>query len=103
MTALDPPGPELAAKNRRMFAELQDWPAGMLEACEQLDREHIGWYTNYQPTATPSRPEIGYYALRQRRRWHEPPAYGKTPEALSAVIATWPWLRSDYPPHAPVG
>ena len=94
-TPLDPPGPELAAKNRRLFAQRLGWPDGALEACEQLDQAHAGWYANWSPGGSPSRPDAGYYT----RRWHqergEPFAYGRTPEELSAVIATWPWPKPD--------
>jgi hypothetical protein len=76
-TPLDPPGPELAAKNRRLLAERLGWPDGALEACEQLDQAHIGWYTNWSPGGSPSRPDTCNYAQRWRQERGEPLAYGK--------------------------
>lgn len=34
---------EMLARNRRLMAERRGWPAGALEVCERLDREHPGW------------------------------------------------------------
>jgi hypothetical protein len=40
---------DLAWHNRRVLAERLNWPEGMLETCEQLDREHPGWRTSWYP------------------------------------------------------
>ena len=90
---LRPAGPELARLNRQEEAERLEWPDGVLEACERLDKKHIGWYTTWQ-RATATRKESGFYGVRRGRSIGEPAAYGETPEVLSARMATWPWGKN---------
>jgi hypothetical protein len=80
-------------RNRRIIAEYLGWPEGVVEACEQLDRAHIGWSATWSDGDSQAKPKVGFYAERQGRRTGEPMAYGATPEELSAVIATWPWPK----------
>jgi len=83
-----PPGDELSWRNRRIIAERMRWPAGALEACEEIERTHPGWspswhdaniYPGFEAPA-------GYYALRLERNRGEGPAYGVDAAALTAAI-----------------
>lgn len=47
-----PAGRQLAWANRKVLAERLGWPAGMLEACEQLDREHPDWTAFWRSEVT---------------------------------------------------
>lgn len=39
----------LRASNRRIIAQRAGWPAGVLQACEDLDGEHPGWAVGWLP------------------------------------------------------
>lgn len=49
------PGLALAARNRRILAERLGWPAGALQECERLEREHPGWHVSWLPENTTPR------------------------------------------------
>ena len=66
MSALPPPGPELAARNRRIIAERTGWPEGALEECERLEAEHPGYSVSWFPENKIGDPawhqDAGFYA-----------------------------------------
>lgn len=79
-----PPGPELLIHSRRAIAERLNWPAGAVEACEEIDRLNPGWQCDWWH-ARDSRP-AGFYALHQHHRHLEPHLYGATPSELQVEI-----------------
>lgn len=99
---LDPVGPELAAKNRRILAERLHWPDGALETCEQIEKNLPGWDVTWAAGGELTWTEPGYYATHPHltrgpgpRRW----LYGATPDDLLAVIAdNEPAERWDFHP-----
>jgi hypothetical protein len=95
---LDPPGPALAAKNRRLLAGRKDWPQGAVEACEAIEAQHPDWFPMWSAGGEASRPDTGYYA---QRRHGEQLAYGKTPWDLCLDIESHP--PPGWPPFNPVG
>jgi hypothetical protein len=42
----------LAVNNRRVIAERCHWPAGALQACEEFDARHPGWFVMWSPANT---------------------------------------------------
>lgn len=88
-----PPGPELAARNRRILAERLNWPDGALDACERLDRP--GWSANYRREGCGP---AGFYGTHKCARGPEVEVYGPTADDLDAAIAGHrcppdvPWL-----------
>jgi hypothetical protein len=82
---LHPTGPELARRNRRVFAERLRWPEGALEACEAIDQEHPGWTASYRHAQHGGDP-AGYYANRWVHDPHDPGKYGATPDELRAAL-----------------
>jgi hypothetical protein len=78
---LPEPGPDLAARNRRLLAERLHWPQGALEECERLDQAHPGWSVVWRPENTVPGFELaaGFYAYpvaRNSSRWTQPYACG---------------------------
>lgn len=56
----------LAVSNRRAIAERTGWPAGALQACEEFDARHPGWFVTWSAANTTpgwERP-AGYTAMR---------------------------------------
>lgn len=93
---LDPPGRDLAWKNRRTIAERLHWPEGALEACEQIEQDHPEWYPNWSAGGWPIYQEPGFYALRWNNRERmERPVYGADPEQLAAALKDQPPSRWD--------
>lgn len=92
MSDLDPPGPELRRKNRRLIAERTGWPEGAVEACEQIEEAAPGWDCGWSIGGAYEWTQSGYYA--QRRDWHHGPGprwvFGATPEELLAAIELQP-------------
>lgn len=91
--ALEPVGPELAVRNRRLTAERTGWPDGALEACEKLEAETPGWSISWYAGGGMTWVEAGYYA--SRADWHthaKPPQwlYGATVEDLAVAIEEHP-------------
>lgn len=88
MTALAPPGPELAAANRRLVAVRCGWPRGALEMCEHLDAVHPGWMVHWRPASTITGWEhpAGYVATRDSSG----SVCGEDPCALVAAMARAP-------------
>lgn len=87
---LDPPGPELADKNRRILAERLHWPDDALEACEQISKNSPGWDVTWAPGGDLHWTEPGYYATHDhlyRGTGPRPWLYGATPDELRAAIA----------------
>jgi hypothetical protein len=41
----------LAVSNRRVIAERVGWPDGALQACQEFDERHPGWYAWWLPPA----------------------------------------------------
>ena len=90
MTELDPPGPELLAKNRRLLAQREHWPDGALQGCEQVDADHPGWATWWR-RADGWTPAAGFYAQRHGETGPRyPRPYGATPDELGAAIDAAP-------------
>jgi hypothetical protein len=56
----------LARSNRRVLAERCRWPAGTLQACEEFDVRHPGWFVMWSPANTTVGWEhpAGYTAMR---------------------------------------
>ena len=89
---LDPPGPGLAAKNRRLFAQRENWPDGALDACVAVDRDNPGWYTTWHAggAGAGSWERPGFYALPRYHR-HKPGwAYGASAEEVRHAIDDYP-------------
>lgn len=84
-----PPGPELARRNRLIFADRQHWPAGAVVVCEEIEHSHPAWSVSWREENTISGFEApaGFYADRRQGRRHlEPPLYGSTgPELVNAI------------------
>lgn len=83
-----PPGEELAWRNRRIIAERTGWPAGALEACEQIQAAHPAWDVNWRDANTIKGFEApaGFYAVRLDARGPERATYGPDPDTLVAAI-----------------
>lgn len=94
MTGMEPTGPDLAAKNRRLFAAKQHWPEGIVETCEKLGAAHPDWYIDWARPGSPTYPAPGYYGARWSRERSEPMVYGATPDELEAAIESHPWGKS---------
>lgn len=74
------------ARNRRLLAERLGWPAGALEACEDVERRFPGWAVFWcRPSACPGfeRP-AGFWAVHDGVRRLEvfTPDAGELAEAL---------------------
>lgn len=91
MSGLAPPGPELAAANRRLTAERAGWPRGALEMCEHLDAVHPGWTVWWRPANTIAGWEhpAGYVATRRSSG----SVCGEDPCALVAAMERAPSER----------
>lgn len=93
---LRPPGPGLAAHNRRVLAERLGWPAGAVEVCERVDAAHPGWHTNWssgEPSRT--RPRRGFYAQPYAAKRGDPKLlYGADEAELHAAIQANPLAPS---------
>lgn len=102
---LHPTGPELADKNRRVLAERLHWPAGAVEACEQIETEAPGWAVTWAKGGDLTWTRPGYYA--QPTHWPRagmrPFAYGATPAELRAAISDRePVVRWARQPNKPL-
>ena len=85
------PGEKLAWRNRRLIAERLHWPAGALEACEQLDVTYRGWSFSWRAANTVKgfeRPAC-FYATTGGT-WRDRTVYGATPEELAEALKTTP-------------
>lgn len=98
---LDPPGPELAAKNRRILAERVGWPGGAVEACEAFDATHPEWSATWH-AGNDARPAPGYYAVRRKAVHGEPMAYGATVQELAEQVDGWPYHDPWDQPFVPL-
>lgn len=103
MSDILPPGPELAARNRRVFARLENWPAGVVEVCEAIDVAHPGWHSSWSGP-------IGYYATRPGVNYLDengvrkpmPPVYSETADALVEAIEDWTPPTPEWPAYKPL-
>lgn len=93
MGDLHPIDDELDLHNMRIMAKRMKWPSGTLRVCERLRRELPGWTVWWGKGRLDQPPAPGYYALRDSQDWGEPPAYGKTPDALRKAVKTWPYPK----------
>lgn len=81
------PRERLAWRNRRLLAERQSWPAGAVEACEQLEVTHRRWSFSWRAENTVKgfeRPE-GYYATTGGT-WRDRTVHAATPEELAQLL-----------------
>lgn len=76
----------LARSNRRVLAERLGWPAGHLEACEQVDVDRPGWFASwYKANLAP--PEFAHPArFSGWRRLGNVRVHAETIEGLLTVI-----------------
>jgi hypothetical protein len=90
-----PPGDELAWRNRRTIAERTGWPAGAVDACEQIEAAHPTWDVGWRPANTIRGFEApaGFYAT-YRGTWASARAYGADPATVTAAIEA---VRSECP------
>jgi hypothetical protein len=80
------PGPELAARNRRILAERLRWSDGAVELCEQLDALNPGWHADWRHAWRDN--PAGFYARHDNHSHLEPEMYGATAGELQAAIMT---------------
>lgn len=73
---------ELWAANRQLAAEQEKWPAGKVEACEELEKLYPGWRITWLPRPHGDRPP-GYYAHYLN---YEIRAFGATVGDLAVAI-----------------
>lgn len=102
-------GPDLAGRNRRVIAERTGWPAGALEACEQLAAEFPGravdWFPEWRIATPGFDRDEGFYAWWRGDDpgyWlpgsgpgrgvyvRRPEVYGADAEALRRALTTRP-------------
>lgn len=80
----------LAAANRRVLAERLGWPAGYLEACEQVDADHPGWHATWH-RANPGPPAFAhpaeFTAFLRAEHGAVATVHGETVEALLEAMA----------------
>lgn len=86
MEPLRPPGPELAASNRRLLAQRGRWPEGAVQACEAIEADFPDWGVSYSHGGGATWVDPGYYARRIRHRHMEDYEYGSTVEEIRAAI-----------------
>lgn len=91
---LPEPGPELAARNRRIVAERLKWPDGAIDACERIERDHPGWNVYYAARPWPTL-KSGYYATRLHSHRLERRLYGATANELATSISEQPGQNRD--------
>ena len=78
-----------AWKNRRTLAERLGWPAGALEACEEVEQEHPEWHISYSSGGGRTWSRAGFYAKRKAAWRPEPAPYGANTDELVAAIQAW--------------
>lgn len=91
---LHPPGPELAAKNRRLLAERWGWPDGALQACEKIEKLHPGWSAMWSAGGEHTWREPGFYATHPDLRRGSGPTHYLHAETMAEMLA----VISDHEP-----
>lgn len=82
---LQPPGTELARRNRRLIAERLDWPDGAVQECEAVEAERPDWAVTWAAGGGLTWIRPGFYA--HRLRWsREPWLYAATAGELRKRI-----------------
>lgn len=78
----------LAESNRRVIAERSGWPDGVLQACEDFDRRHPGWFAFWRPENR--RPGFeapaGYIARRHGALDRDEGIFRSNVDALDALL-----------------
>jgi hypothetical protein len=84
---------DLARKNQRILAERQQWPAGALQACMNLENRFPGWHVSWleENTATGFERPAGYWAVFDHG--------GLRVEVLRADPAQLPEVMAGVPEH----
>jgi hypothetical protein len=89
---------QLLGANRRILAESQHWPPGVLEACVRLDSDHPGWSVWWRHECTLPGLEHPAGFVAQSLRHEDVVVCGGTVEELGAAITGAPdavewWMR----------
>jgi hypothetical protein len=82
---------QLRRKNRAVLAVRQHWPEGALQACQDLEEQHPGWYVSWRgENTTPGfeRP-AGFYATYDHGL-HKTEVFSPTLEAVESLLVDVP-------------